>query len=58
MKLNKGTTIIDEQKFIKSHLSLIKNYGQDNKISKPYLDRLKKYCNLKGIELKSLINKK
>lgn len=56
MKLDKATTIINEEKFIKSHLALIKNYGKDSKISKPYLERLEKFCTLKKMDLNKLLD--
>lgn len=55
MKTNKATTITDQDKFIKGHTSIIKSYGIDNKLSKPYLERLKTFCKLKKIDIKTLL---
>jgi hypothetical protein len=45
--------IIDEKLFIDSHVAIIKNY-KGKKAQKPYLDRLRKYCEEKNIKIETL----
>jgi hypothetical protein len=47
MKLDQATTIIDENKFVKSHTDMVNGLCPEN-IKKPYRDRLEKYYELKN----------
>ena len=47
LKLNDAETIVDEEKFVKSHTEMIEfNKGTD--FIKPYVDRLETYWKLKN----------
>lgn len=49
LKLDAATTIVDEEKFVESHLNIVFG-GATSRVKKPYFDRLNKYYSLKGIE--------